>query len=965
MTRQRTTWLSLLFGVALLVPVCGALVTGSAAAAAELDFSAWRTMPAFDRGRRKPLETFANVVVREICGRSNPVLDPADVARGSGGGMAAQAARDAVFPDGKPRRFTAPELLFSWLVEPEIWEHIPFLTARPEELRRDLLDLPLRSRDGSRLKHVSPARLIEAEAFRRRLGEISEAQSRARREGREFSVVGVDRHVNQLYQAYALYRLLTYNPAAEIDVDTNRRFGDKLIETHNLWIEAGPRPGPNEPKPAPELEEAHLAVRRTFEQLAGLARGSTFTAAEADPLVVEFRAACDRFAQLMEEHRNAVFANPQADEGQRALVQRRTAKAREMAEAAEQLHWALYDVGRAVRLVPGLDPEALRADRETGDQRSPWLSLQTLILGSDALLADLPPRELQAVRDAFARVGAVFTDRRNPRRTEQFAQSMEQFAAAVRSLGEAIEPIRRELDIPGEKDDRERMLAETAYPPQGFNRAELHYNRVQPFLWSWVVCLLATACTATSFFVLRKPMFWLGTAILVLAQAIIVYGLALRTYITGYTAVTNMFETVVFVAYTVALLGVWFTLLPLLWPGMAAAWRLTALPPPLRALLPGVRGARRRSEQQGIDREEAVAGAESPDASPGAASRAASADPPDTPPGVAGAQWLLLLPQIAMMAGLVYALTMLPYGSGGRAIFRLLPTVDSGQTLPTTSDLLAWAAGLAVLVPTVWLTPRLLLAAAISLVAIPRQWVSEGASAAADEAFSRRMFVLVGAAVGFLVGVIAYQAPIFNRDIQALQPILRDNFWLTMHVLSITASYGAGALAWGLANIALAYYLFGRYRNPAPSAPETVGRRPPTACHRLAGFIYRAVQVAVLLLTVGTILGALWADVAWGKFWSWDAKEVWSLICILAYMAILHGRYIGWFGDFGLTAGAVLGLTTILMTWYGVNYVFGSGLHSYGGGAGGQYEAIGFVAANWLFLAAAAVRYQVETRRPI
>ncbi|MFW5692956.1 MAG: cytochrome c biogenesis protein CcsA, partial [Thermoguttaceae bacterium] len=786
----------------------------------------------------------------------------------------------------------------------------------------------------------------------------------ANREGREHSMVGVDRHVNELYQAYALYRLLTYNPAAEVDVDTNRRFGDKLIETHNLWIEAGPRPGPHEPMPPAELEEAHLTVRRTFEQLADLARGATFTAAQADPLVVEFRAACERFARLMEEQRDAVFANPQADEGQRAQVQRRTAKAREMADAAEQLHWALYDVGRAVRLVPGLDPEALRADRETGDQRSPWLSLQTLILGSDALLADLPPRELQAVRDAFARVGDVFTDRRNPRRAEQFAQSMERFAAAVRSLGEAVEPIRRKLDIPGEEDDRERMLAETAYPPQGFNRAELHYNRVQPFLWSWVVCLLATVCTAASFFVLRKPMFWLGTAILVLAQAIIVYGLALRTYITGYTAVTNMFETVVFVAYTVALLGVWFTLLPLLRPGMVAAWRLTALPPPLRALFPALRGARRRSSQQGAGSEEAVAGDDGPYASPATASRAPSTDPSDTPPGVAGAQWLLLLPQIAMMAGLVYALTMLPYGSGGRAIFRLLPTVDSGQTLPTTSDLLAWAAGLAVLVPTVWLTPRLLLAAAISLIAIPRQWVSEGASAAADEAFSRRIFILVGAAVGFLVGVIAYQAPIFNRDIQALQPILRDNFWLTMHVLSITASYGAGALAWGLANIALAYYLFGRYRNPAPSAPETVGRRPPAACHRLAGFIYRAVQVAVLLLTVGTILGALWADVAWGKFWSWDAKEVWSLICILAYMAILHGRYIGWFGDFGLTAGAVLGLTTILMTWYGVNYVFGSGLHSYGGGAGGQYEAISFVAANWLFLAAAAVRYQVETHRP-
>jgi len=315
------------------------------------------------------------------------------------------------------------------------------------------------------------------------------------------------------------------------------------------------------------------------------------------------------------------------------------------------------------------------------------------------------------------------------------------------------------------------------------------------------------------------------------------------------------------------------------------------------------------------------------------------------------------------MAALVVVLTMFPYGSGGRAIFRLLPNVDSGQMLPTTSDLLAWLAGLAVLAPTVWFAPRLLFAGVIVLVAVPWQWARDGASAAIEEAYSRRMFIFVGAAVGFLAGVVAYQAPIFNRDIQALQPVLRDNFWLTMHVLSIMASYGAGALAWGLANIALAFYLFGRYRPAAAVSDNAGARRPPAVCHWLGGFIYRAIQVAVLLLTVGTILGALWADVAWGKFWSWDAKEVWSLICILAYMIILHGRYIGWFGDFGLTAGAVMGLTTILMTWYGVNYVFGSGLHSYGGGAGGQYEALAFVAANWLFLGVAAVRYLAETRR--
>jgi hypothetical protein len=121
--------------------------------------------------------------------------------------------------------------------------------------------------------------------------------------------------------------------------------------------------------------------------------------------------------------------------------------------------------------------------------------------------------------------------------------------------------------------------------------------------------------------------------------------------------------------------------------------------------------------------------------------------------------------------------------------------------------------------------------------------------------------------------------------------------------------------------------------------------------------------VAVLLLAAGTILGGLWADVSWGRFWGWDPKEVWALISLLVYLAILHGRYAGFFGNFGLAAGSVLGATAIAMSWYGVNFVLGAGLHSYGFGdsAQGQWYVAGVIFVNWLFLGAAAVRYLVET----
>ncbi|NUQ62271.1 MAG: cytochrome c biogenesis protein CcsA, partial [Pirellulales bacterium] len=107
--------------------------------------------------------------------------------------------------------------------------------------------------------------------------------------------------------------------------------------------------------------------------------------------------------------------------------------------------------------------------------------------------------------------------------------------------------------------------------------------------------------------------------------------------------------------------------------------------------------------------------------------------------------------------------------------------------------------------------------------------------------------------------------------------------------------------------------------------------------------------------------GGLWADVSWGRFWGWDSKEVWALVSLLIYLAVLHGRYAGWFGNFGLAVGSVIGATSILMAWYGVNFVLGSGLHTYGDGAGGLLPVAITVTFNWLFIIPAAMRYLSQT----
>jgi hypothetical protein len=80
----------------------------------------------------------------------------------------------------------------------------------------------------------------------------------------------------------------------------------------------------------------------------------------------------------------------------------------------------------------------------------------------------------------------------------------------------------------------------------------------------------------------------------------------------------------------------------------------------------------------------------------------------------------------------------------------------------------------------------------------------------------------------------------------------------------------------------------------------------------------------------------VWADYSWGRFWGWDPKEVWALVALLGYLAVLHARFAGWVHHRGLAALSVVCFSLIVMAWYGVNFVLGAGLHSYGFGGGGR-----------------------------
>lgn len=364
--------------------------------------------------------------------------------------------------------------------------------------------------------------------------------------------------------------------------------------------------------------------------------------------------------------------------------------------------------------------------------------------------------------------------------------------------------------------------------------------------------------------------------------------------------------------------------------------------------------------------------------------------------------------------------------------------------------------------------------------------------------FQKTFAALAGAGVALLGTLLAANVPLLDPGIHSLQPVLRSNYWLTIHVLTEVSSYAAFALAMGLGMIATFYYLTATYRRspaflevgaplipgvpllllgafglsasyggfginlpldranllfnvsavlaglggsmsiiggggvfgelvaratfrdqaalehaittqageaaltvPAATSVQTVtveergsvatATKPTVAEIRaraaasrpqldarglamqetaakikpLSNFIYRTMQVGVLLIAAGTILGGVWADYSWGRFWGWDPKEVWALITLLVYLIPLHGRFAGWVNTFSLVISSVVCFLSVIMAWYGVNFVLGVGLHSYGFVEGGSQGVVLAVVLGVLSVTgAAAWRRGLASRVP-
>lgn len=206
-----------------------------------------------------------------------------------------------------------------------------------------------------------------------------------------------------------------------------------------------------------------------------------------------------------------------------------------------------------------------------------------------------------------------------------------------------------------------------------------------------------------------------------------------------------------------------------------------------------------------------------------------------------------------------------------------------------------------------------------------------------------RAFVLAGLAYNVLsLMMMKFANGMLDPGISPLVPVLRDNFWLSTHVTTVILSYAALALSWLLANSLL---LRARFSTVSSSDYRYQ-----------VDLIYTCIKFGVVLLAAGVILGGVWADYSWGRFWGWDPKETWSLIVLLVYMAILHGKTTTWIPPkrfVPLVAGAFM---SVMMAWFGVNYILATGLHSYGFSEGGAIFLGSFFAIQIAILVLCTVR---------
>jgi len=256
-------------------------------------------------------------------------------------------------------------------------------------------------------------------------------------------------------------------------------------------------------------------------------------------------------------------------------------------------------------------------------------------------------------------------------------------------------------------------------------------------------------------------------------------------------------------------------------------------------------------------------------------------------------------------------------------------------------------------------------------------WVAVGLCIILENIYENGVGTVAAGALGFCTLMIAHHLSFGGDTLEMMRAVLDSNFWLGTHVVVVTMGYGSTFLAGFLG---LIYILMGVFTKWLPkqfdrralrrAEDSTVVRvpfkksgaaqsPPPTPSPETNGqaivrMIYGIICFATLFSLVGTILGGIWADQSWGRFWGWDPKENGALIIVIWNSLILHARWGGFVKARGMACLAVFGNVVTSWSWFGTN-MLGIGLHSYGFMDAAFYWLIAFVVSQVVIIALANI----------
>jgi ABC-type transport system involved in cytochrome c biogenesis permease subunit len=205
-----------------------------------------------------------------------------------------------------------------------------------------------------------------------------------------------------------------------------------------------------------------------------------------------------------------------------------------------------------------------------------------------------------------------------------------------------------------------------------------------------------------------------------------------------------------------------------------------------------------------------------------------------------------------------------------------------------------------------------------------------------ERIYRRGFGTAVAAASGFASLIVAHHLTGDGDTMEMMRAVLDSNFWLATHVVTITIGYSGTFLA-GI--IAIGWTL----RRHLARAPD------PASSKAMGSMVYGVIAFALFFSFLGTVLGGIWADQSWGRFWGWDPKENGALLIVLWNAIILHARWGGYARERGIMTMAIFGNVITSLSWFGVN-MLGVGLHSYGFMDKAFWALFAFIGSQFLLM---------------